>query len=64
MSVQAKFQKAVKTITSGLIDRADEVEMVFVAMVCGEHPLLVGLPGTAKSMLLDSIVITSPHPFD
>jgi len=38
-----------------LIEREEEIDIVLSALICGENPLLVGPPGTAKSFLLDSL---------
>lgn len=53
--VQAKFASARKALASALIERDDETDVVLSALIAGEHPLLVGPPGTAKSLLLDSL---------
>lgn len=50
-----KFEDARNALNVALIEREDEVDVVLVALICGEHPLLVGPPGTAKSLLLDSL---------
>src|SRR4051794_6750285 len=50
-----KFVSARSELSTALIERDDEVDVVLTALVCQEHPLLVGPPGTAKSMLLDAL---------
>ena len=54
--IQAKFMTTRKELASALIERDDEVDLILTALVCNEHPLLVGPPGTAKSLLLDSLM--------
>lgn len=54
--VQEKFIAARKELAASLIERDDEIDIVLTALVCNEHPLLVGPPGTAKSLLLDSLM--------
>src|SRR4051794_24214279 len=54
--VQEKLMTTRKELSSTLIERDDEVDIVLTALVCNEHPLLVGQPGTAKSLLLDSLM--------
>lgn len=54
--VQAKFAAARRELCSALVERDEEIDLVLAALVAGEHPLLVGKPGTAKSMLLDSLM--------
>lgn len=51
-----KFTKARHELRSCLIERDDEIDLALAALVAGEHLLLVGPPGTAKSMLLDGLV--------
>ena len=54
--IQTKFMTTRRELSSTLIERDDEVDMILTALVCNEHPLLVGNPGTAKSLLLDSLM--------
>jgi MoxR-like ATPase len=49
--VQAKFAAMRADMQAGLIERDDEIDLVLTAMIAGHHPLLVGEPGTAKSLL-------------
>lgn len=53
---QQKFQQIRKDLKDSLIERDDEIDMVLTALLCDEHPLLVGPPGTAKSYLLDNLL--------
>lgn len=50
-----KFEAARAEMKKVLIDRNDEIDLVLTALVAREHPLLVGPPGTGKSLLLDSV---------
>ena len=54
--VREKFARARKELSAALIERDDEVDLVLTALVAGEHVLLVGPPGCAKSLLLDSVL--------
>lgn len=54
--IQKKFQNAEKEMKKSLIERDGEIEVVLTALIANQHPLLVGPPGTAKSMLLDSLM--------
>jgi MoxR-like ATPase len=51
-----KFADARHAMSAALVERGDEIDLVLTALVCREHPLLVGPPGCAKSMLLDSLM--------
>jgi len=46
-----KFQTTRNELAAGLIEREQEVDALLLAMLAGEHALLVGPPGTAKTML-------------
>jgi len=56
MTLQEKFNQMRIDLNNGLIDRGDEIDLALIAMITREHCLLVGPPGTAKSMLLDSLM--------
>ena len=55
-TIQAKFTAMRKDMAASLIEREGEVDVVLTAMLCGEHVNLVGPPGTAKSLLLDTLM--------
>lgn len=52
---QQKFIITRQELSDGLIERDAEIDMILTAILAGEHALLVGEPGTAKSMLCDAI---------
>jgi MoxR-like ATPase len=54
--VQEKFLTTRRELSAALIERDDEVDVVLTALVAQEHVLLVGPPGCAKSLLLDSLM--------
>lgn len=54
-SIRAKFSAMRSAMDSSLIERHEEIDMVLTALIAQEHPLLVGPPGTAKSLLLDTL---------
>jgi MoxR-like ATPase len=54
--VREKFATARRELSAALIERDEEVDLVLTALVAGEHVLLVGPPGSAKSLLLDSVL--------
>jgi MoxR-like ATPase len=54
--VQAKFAATRRELADALIERDEEIDLVLTALLAREHPLLVGPPGTAKSLLLDSLL--------
>jgi MoxR-like ATPase len=47
------FKLRLLEIKDGLVGRGEVVDLVALAALCREHALLVGPPGTAKTMLLD-----------
>lgn len=55
MSVRSKFTTARAEIIAALIERDDEVDAALTALLCNEHCLFVGPPGTAKSLLSDTL---------
>ncbi len=54
--LREKFTLTRKELSSALIEREDEVDLVLTALVANEHVLLVGPPGCGKSLLLDSVL--------
>lgn len=54
--IQEKFVNTRRELAAALIERDSEIDLVLTALICHEHPLLVGPPGTAKSLLLDSLL--------
>jgi MoxR-like ATPase len=54
--IQEKFRTTNQELKAALIERDEEIDMVQTALLCGEHPLLVGPPGTGKSYLLDAFI--------
>src|SRR5262245_927026 len=55
-AVREKFLTTRQELSSALIERDDEIDLILTALVANEHVLLVGPPGTAKSLLLDSLM--------
>lgn len=56
LSVQEKFVAMRRDMNDALIERDGEIDVVLTALIAKEHPLLVGPPGTAKSLLLDTVM--------
>lgn len=54
--VREKFATARRELSSALIERDEEVDLVLTALLANEHVLLVGPPGCGKSLLLDSLL--------
>ncbi len=52
-SPQKKFLEARTLMNSSLVEREDEIDIMLTAVIDAEHPLLVGEPGTAKTLLGD-----------
>jgi len=45
----ARLRTAIRDASAGLVDRAVLVELIALAAIAGEHLLVIGPPGTAKS---------------
>jgi MoxR-like ATPase len=54
--VQEKLSTIRDEMNASLIERDEEIDITLTALIAQEHPLFVGPPGTAKSMLLDSLI--------
>jgi MoxR-like ATPase len=55
-AVRGTFALAREELSSALIERDEEIDLVLTALIAGEHVLLVGPPGCGKSLLLDSVL--------
>jgi MoxR-like ATPase len=55
-SVRDTFAAARAALAAALIERDDEIDLCLTALLAREHVLLVGPPGCAKSLLLDSLM--------
>lgn len=55
-SPREKFEQAREAMKGSLVERDEEIDLVLTALIAQEHPLLVGPPGTGKSLLGDSVV--------
>jgi len=53
--LQERFTELHEKLTERHIERYDEVEITLVSLVTGFHSVLVGPPGTAKSMLAEDV---------
>lgn len=53
--IQAKFVQVSKDLRKHLIERDEEIEVALTALVAREHCLFVGIPGTAKTLLAESL---------
>lgn len=55
IDVQKKFQTARQEMCNTLVERDAEIDLCLVALLAKQHTLLVGPPGSAKSLLVESI---------
>ena len=55
-TVPRKFAPPREELSAALVERDAEVDLVLTALIANEHALLVGPPGSAKSLLLDSVL--------
>lgn len=53
--IQQVIMSGMRDMNNTLIERDDEVQMLMTALLCGEHSLLVGPPGTAKTLLMETL---------
>src|SRR5690348_3906124 len=51
LALQSKIRTGRQEANQFLIERFEEIWLAFVALICGRHLMLVGPPGTGKSML-------------
>ena len=56
LTVQDKFAITRKELTTSLIERQEEIDLALTCLLASEHLLLVGPPGTGKSLLVDSLM--------
>jgi MoxR-like ATPase len=56
MTPHDKFSATRNELQASLIERDSEIDLILTALIAQEHVLLVGPPGTGKSMLADSVV--------
>ncbi len=56
MTPREKFLMTRQELSAAMIEREQEIDLILTALVVQEHVLLVGPPGTGKSMLSDAIV--------
>ena len=55
-TARAKFATTRAEMAGALIERDDVIDLVLTALIAKEHVLLVGPPGSAKSLLLDALL--------
>ena len=55
-SVQQKFHHTREELSNALVERDQEVDLLLTSLICRENPLLIGPPGTGKSMLVDALL--------
>ena len=56
LTVFDKFTKTRAEMSDSLIERKEEIDLALTCLLAGEHLLLVGPPGTGKSLLVDSLM--------
>jgi MoxR-like ATPase len=55
-SVQEKFHRTREEISNALVEGDQEIDLLLSSLICRENPLLIGPPGTGKSMLVDALL--------
>src|SRR5215813_2493145 len=48
----ARFQEAARVLNNAFLDKQEIIRLLIVSAIAGEHMILVGPPGTAKSALI------------
>jgi MoxR-like ATPase len=57
VGIQQKIMQAQKEVNKFLIERRDEVWLVFAGLLSGKNVMLVGVPGIAKSRLAELLAL-------
>src|SRR6266850_2158753 len=57
-SIAVSLRQAIDDAAEGLVDRATLVELILLAAVAQEHVLVIGPPGTAKSVAVHRVAET------
>ena len=55
MPMKGKLERMIRSLNERYVEREDEISGSILALLSGEHLLLIGPPGTAKSMLARDI---------
>ncbi|MFQ5852141.1 MAG: AAA family ATPase [Candidatus Binatia bacterium] len=55
MTAQEKFRKIREELKQTFLERSDLIDGALSALLCSQHVLIIGPPGTAKSMLADEV---------
>ena len=55
MTEQEKFKKIREELKQSFLERGDLIDGALSALLASHHILIIGPPGTAKSMLADEI---------
>jgi MoxR-like ATPase len=50
-SVQQKFNRTREELSSALVERDQEVDLLLTSLICKENPLLIGPPGTGYELV-------------
>ena len=56
LTVQDKFKITRHELSRSLIERQSEIDLALTCLLANEHLLLLGPPGTGKSLLVDSLM--------
>ena len=54
-AIQAKFATVRKLLCAHMIERDNVIDLILIALLARKHALLLGSPGTAKSLLIDIV---------
>jgi MoxR-like ATPase len=62
-SLRGQLHEATQRVAENLVEREEEARLVVLGMVAGEHVLMLGKPGTAKSQLGRRLSMLCGGPF-
>lgn len=55
MIIQQKFQHFRTALSNSLVERDPEIDLVLIGLIAKENALLVGVPGVAKSQMIEGV---------
>ena len=63
-SLRQSFDGIREELSKVIVGQEDAIEKIFICMLSNGHTLLMGVPGLAKTLLVNSIAKPPPYPLD